>query len=56
MRFGCVLAVLMTLAAQDPKPPAVVSPEVLADGRVTVRLWAPKIALLPRLFPGRASS
>jgi len=33
---------VLPLFAQQPQRPAIVSPEVLGDGRVSFRLWAPK--------------
>ncbi len=43
LRF--ILAVASTaLIAQNPRPPAITSPELLADGRVIFRIWAPKAA------------
>jgi enterochelin esterase-like enzyme len=45
-RSICAAALLLTtaLAAQTARPPALVSPEVLADRRVTFRLYAPNAA------------
>jgi enterochelin esterase-like enzyme len=44
--FLAVALALLTLAAtaQEPVRPTFTSPEVAGDGRVTVRLWAPKAA------------
>jgi enterochelin esterase-like enzyme len=37
-----ILTLPVMLAAQQPQRPTFVSPEVMPDGRVTMRLWAPK--------------
>jgi enterochelin esterase family protein len=45
IRLFVLLAAVLTLGtaatAQQPQRPTFVSPEVLADGRVITRLWAP---------------
>jgi hypothetical protein len=41
-RLICSAAGVLLIGAQESKAPAIVSPEVLPDGRVTLRFWAPK--------------